>query len=82
MREILIADPIAKSAIVSLQTLGMNVINRPTLTSEQLIDNISQTEILIVRSTRVDEATISAASNLALIVRAGAGINTIYRCFN
>ena len=77
MREILIADPIAKSAIVSLQSLGLNVQNKPTLSAEQLAENIQQTDILIVRSTRVDETTITAARNLELIVRAGAGINTI-----
>jgi D-3-phosphoglycerate dehydrogenase len=77
MRDILVADPIAKSAIVSLQTLGMNVINKPTLTTEQLAENISNAEILIVRSTSVDETTIAAAINLALIVRAGADVNSI-----
>ncbi len=35
------------------------------------------TDVLVVRSTKVPKETIDAASNLSLIVRAGAGVNTI-----
>lgn len=77
MKEILIADPIANSAVAALQSLRADVTFRPDLTAAQLAAAMSDVSILIVRSTRVDEAAIAAAPYLELIVRAGAGINTI-----
>ncbi|MFN2208065.1 MAG: NAD(P)-dependent oxidoreductase [Candidatus Promineifilaceae bacterium] len=77
MREILIADPIANSAVAALQSLPADVTFRPDLTARQLAGAMSDVSILIVRSTSVDEAAIDAAPYLELIVRAGAGINSI-----
>jgi D-3-phosphoglycerate dehydrogenase len=49
----------------------------PSLTSELLVREISNYEILVVRSTRVTREVIAAGKSLSLIVRAGAGVDTI-----
>ena len=49
----------------------------PDLTAETLPDHIAGYEVLIVRSTKVTAAALDAADRLGLIVRAGAGTNTI-----
>jgi D-3-phosphoglycerate dehydrogenase len=50
---------------------------QPNLTAETLASAIRETHILVVRSTQVPAEAIAAAPQLALIVRAGAGVNTI-----
>jgi D-3-phosphoglycerate dehydrogenase len=50
---------------------------RPDLTAGDLPDHIKGHDALVVRSTRVTADTIAAADDLGLIIRAGAGTNTI-----
>ena len=45
--------------------------------AEGLPAAIGDPEALVVRSTKVSAATIDAGTALALIIRAGAGVNTI-----
>ena len=75
--KVLIADKLADKAIESLRELGGEITNIPDLKSEDIPAEIKDNEILIVRSTKVTEETIAAADSLALIIRAGAGVNTI-----
>ncbi len=75
--KILIADSLANSAVIELGKIGCEVICKPDLTAEDLPEHIDDNEILIVRSTKVTAATISTARSLGLIIRAGAGVNTI-----
>ena len=75
--KILIADKMSKSALSALQALGHEVVSNPDLKAEDLPAAIGDAEILIVRSTKVLAATIEAATKLSLIIRAGAGVNTI-----
>lgn len=49
----------------------------PALSTPDLAENLDGVDVLVVRSTRVDRATIEATQGLSLIVRAGAGVNTI-----
>lgn len=49
----------------------------PALATPDLAENLDGVDVLVVRSTRVDRATIEATQGLSLIVRAGAGVNTI-----
>jgi phosphoglycerate dehydrogenase-like enzyme len=49
----------------------------PSLLAAELPKAISGVSILVVRSKQVSAATIEAGSSLGLIVRAGAGVNTI-----
>lgn len=75
--KILVADKLSVSALQSLEALGGVLTVMPDLKAEDLPTHIADHEILIVRSTKVSEQTIIAASRLALIIRAGAGVNTI-----
>src|SRR5512145_2328626 len=77
MKKILIVDKVSKDLIDSLKGLGVDMRVNPELTADQLPDAISDAGILIVRSTKVNQRTIMAAKHLGLIVRAGAGVNTI-----
>lgn len=75
--KILIADKLSKTALSALAELGHDVVSNPDLKAEDLPAAIGDAEVLIVRSTKVLAATIEAAPRLSLIIRAGAGVNTI-----
>ena len=77
MTQILVVDPLSKSALLSLQTFGAGLTYAPELRSELLVEAARETEILVVRDTAVDVAAMDAAPSLALIVQAGARLNTI-----
>jgi D-3-phosphoglycerate dehydrogenase len=76
--KILIADKFEASGIRGLEAIGCEVINDPSLKDDALVEAIrnSQADVLVVRSTKVSEAML-AAGQLSLVVRAGAGYNTI-----
>lgn len=74
---VLFADRISPSAIARLRELGHAVDESPDLAGRDLPGAISGYEVLVVRSTPVTAATVDASDDLALIVRAGAGTNTI-----
>ena len=74
---VLIADSLKESAVTELEKIGCTVSMRYGLTAEELPREISGFQVLVVRSTKVTEETIIAADQLALVVRAGAGVNTI-----
>src|SRR5262249_39138274 len=57
----------------------LKVAYRPELSAADLPQAIPGVSILVVRSTEVSAGTIAAADALTLIVRAGAGVNTIDR---
>ena len=76
--KVLIADNFEKSGIEGLQAAGCEVIQQPELKDEALTRAIAETqaEVLVVRGTKVTEAMLNAG-RLSLVVRAGAGYNTI-----
>lgn len=74
---ILIADKLSESAKKDLTALGAVIRFEPGLTADDLPEAVQDAEVLIVRSTKVTKDTIDRASNLSLIIRAGAGVNTI-----
>jgi D-3-phosphoglycerate dehydrogenase / 2-oxoglutarate reductase len=76
--KVLIADKFEESGINGLKEIGCEVIYDADLKDEALGQAIraSQADVLIVRSTRVTEAMFDAGG-LSLVVRAGAGFNTI-----
>lgn len=75
---VLIADKFEQSGIDGLTAAGCQVLFQPDLKDDALRDAIAQTraEVLVVRSTAVTAAMLEAGA-LALVVRAGAGYNTI-----
>jgi len=75
---VLIADAFETSGVEGLKALGCRVVYEPDLKAEALADAIARTraQVLVVRSTPVTEAMLDQGE-LSLIVRAGAGVNTI-----
>lgn len=74
---ILIADKFPARHTQALIDAGHHVTADPKLDETTLPEAIKDNEILIVRSTKVPAAVIDAGKNLKLILRAGAGTNTI-----
>lgn len=74
---ILIADKLSETTVATLANLGADVDFRPDLSADELPHQIAGVNVLIVRSTKVTAETIDAATDLSLIIRAGAGVNTI-----
>ncbi|HXH61867.1 MAG TPA: NAD(P)-dependent oxidoreductase [Fimbriimonadaceae bacterium] len=76
--KVLVADKLEKSALDGLAALGCEVVSNPELADQALHDALTETgaEALVVRSTKVPREVMQG-SKLRLIVRAGAGYNTI-----
>jgi D-3-phosphoglycerate dehydrogenase len=76
--KVLIADKFEQSGLDGLKALGCDVVFEPDLKDAALAEAIGKTQadVLVVRSTVVTEAMMDAG-HLDLIVRAGAGYNTI-----
>ncbi len=79
--QILFADKFPAKQLQQLQASGYATIFQPDLQAADLPVNITGNDVLVVRSTKVDKETIQAADNLKLIIRAGAGTNTIDKAF-
>ena len=75
--KILFADKFPTSGLQVLSGDGHEVELKDELNRETLPGAIRDSEILVVRSTPVTSTTIDAAQNLHLVIRAGAGTNTI-----
>jgi D-3-phosphoglycerate dehydrogenase len=73
----LIADKFSESHIKQLNELGCEVVYQPSVTAEQLPGLIKPYKILVVRGKQVTTETLKASDQLALVLRAGAGVNTI-----
>jgi D-3-phosphoglycerate dehydrogenase len=73
---ILVADEFPARALDELQEL-FEVDYDPKCTADQLWERAGDAAVLVVRSTRVTRAVIERSARLALIVRAGAGYDTI-----
>jgi D-3-phosphoglycerate dehydrogenase len=75
---VLIADNFESSGREALAALGYEVVFEPKLTDEQLPAAVQKLrpDVLVVRSTKVN-AKVFESSTLKLVVRAGAGYNTI-----
>jgi D-3-phosphoglycerate dehydrogenase len=75
---VLVADSFESSGLDALAEAGCTVTYRPQAKDQALVDEVAAAapDVLIVRSTKVPEAVLAAAP-LKLVVRAGAGYNTI-----
>lgn len=76
--KVLVADKFEESGLAALRALGCEVIYAPDAKEAALASAVetSGASVLVVRSTKVEEAVLDAGT-LSLIVRAGAGVNTI-----
>jgi D-3-phosphoglycerate dehydrogenase len=75
--KVLIADKLSEKTVIALKTLGIEVTVNPDLSADDLPGAVRDTDILVVRSTKVTQKAIDSAKKLSLIIRAGAGVNTI-----
>jgi D-3-phosphoglycerate dehydrogenase len=76
--KVLIADKFEQSGRDGLQAIGCEVSYQPELKDEALVEAVRAVgpDVLVVRSTKVNEMMLEAGA-LKLVVRAGAGYNTI-----
>lgn len=75
---VLVADAFEQRGLDGLAALGVELLSEPSLQGDELLGRLkeSQPDVLIVRSTKVS-GEMAAVPGLKLIVRAGAGVNTI-----
>src|ERR1051325_9262549 len=76
--KVLVADKFEQSGQDGLRAIGCEGSYQPDLKDEALVQAVEQErpDVLVVRSTKVTEAMLDAGA-LKLVVRAGAGYNTI-----
>ena len=76
---VLIADKFEKVGIDGLKDLGCEVNSQPELTADTLPGALERVDpqILIVRGTKVTSAALKSGASLSLVIRAGAGVDTI-----
>ena len=75
--KVLIVDKLSSETVTELEKLNLQVEVRSDLNADNLPGAVADVGILIVRSTKVTAKTIQAAKQLKLIIRAGAGVDTI-----
>lgn len=74
---LLFADKLPTQTIEELEARGHVCVVEPDLSADDLSSRIAGFDGLVVRSTKVKRAVFEAADQLALVIRAGAGTNTI-----
>ncbi len=79
MMRVLIADKFEKVGTEGLKDLGCEVVERAEVKADDLPGVVRQVDpkILIVRSKKVSEAALKEGARLSLVIRAGAGIDSI-----
>ena len=74
----LIVDDMHKSIVPLLGSIGIEATYSPFITKEEVLDQISVYEGIVVRSKiKIDAVLLSKAENLKFIARAGAGLDQI-----
>lgn len=74
---VLIADTFEESGRDALEKAGFEIDYRPQLDSGDLASAVKTADVLVVRSTRVESEVFDDPGPLGLVIRAGAGHNTI-----
>ena len=76
--KVLIADKFEKSGLAGLQGLGCEISYQPDLKDDALVEAVREVapDVIVVRGTKVTEPMLEAGP-VKLVVRAGAGYNTI-----
>ena len=76
---VFIADKFERVGIDGLKELGCTVVSQPDVKADELPARIREIDphILIVRSKKVNAEALKAGTALTLVIRAGAGIDTI-----
>jgi len=75
---VLVSDPLAKDAVAAMVAAGIDVVEKTSLTPDELITEIASYDAIMVRSaTKLRAPVLDAATSLKLIVRAGVGLDNI-----
>jgi D-3-phosphoglycerate dehydrogenase len=78
MGRVLVADPIADSAVAKLEAAGLEVVTRNHDTDGPIEEQIKGFDCVIVRSaTKITKEVIDASDKLKLVVRAGVGLDNV-----
>lgn len=75
--QVLLADALPEETVAELRSRGHDCASEPGLAAGDLAGRIAGIDVLVVRSTKVGADVFEAADRLALVIRAGAGTNTI-----
>lgn len=77
--KILIADSFDESGVETLRSESFDITHQPGLTAADLPDAMKtlDPDVVVVRSTKITAEAIDSGLNLSLIIRAGAGYDTI-----
>jgi D-3-phosphoglycerate dehydrogenase len=75
--KLLIADAFPERFLSDFLDLGLDVDYRADVSADDLGEAAKDANIVVVRSKRVSRATIEKAKRLELVLRAGAGVDTI-----
>src|SRR3954463_14739493 len=77
--KVLVADKFEKVGIDGLKELGCTVVSEPDVKPDALAEVVKRVDpqILIVRGKKVNADALRAGTALTLVIRAGAGIDTI-----
>lgn len=75
--KVLVADKFPDKYIQQMNDLDLEVIYNPKLVEKELPEAAIDVDIIVVRSTVVNEETINKGKKLNLIIRAGSGVNNI-----
>jgi D-3-phosphoglycerate dehydrogenase len=75
--KILVADAFPKERLADFAALGLTVDHAPDVSAKDLPAAAREASLLVVRSKQVTAQVFEAATALSLVVRAGAGVNTI-----
>jgi D-3-phosphoglycerate dehydrogenase / 2-oxoglutarate reductase len=79
MARILICDPVSPDAVAEMKAAGHDVVEKPGMTPEQLLETIPGFQAMVVRSaTKVTRPVLEkAAGSLKLVIRGGVGMDNI-----
>jgi len=77
--KVLVADQFSPAGMEEMKEAGIDVIYDASLAGPTLVAKLAELnpDVLVVRSTKVPAETVDATNNLQLVVRAGAGYDTI-----
>jgi len=77
--KVIVADQFSPVGLEEMKSAGMDVYYDANLNGDSLTAKMAEVnpQVLVVRSTKVTAQQIDAASNLQLVMRAGAGYDTI-----
>lgn len=77
--KVLVADKFEAEGVQGLKSAGCEVVVDPELKDDALVKAIGRERpaVLVVRSTKVAEPMLAASDTLKLVIRAGAGYDTI-----